>query len=766
MFYLFGNLSTRLTNFAQFSSHVSHFKLAKFSPKMASSIANSELSTMPSNGELKHNNAAEKVQQHQQQQPNDLKKVNEGGGGAEAGQDGAGPTAAEQAQKKPSPLALLRSLFNDTALFGNVGGPIQAYILPRTDAHYSEYLCDRDLRVQFLSGFTGSNAFVVVTQQDALLWTDGRYFVQASAELRDGWALMKQCVPDSIDPIEWCVQHLDAGARVGFDPNLITIQSANTMMDKLLSIGLIPVPYTQNIVDLIWTDRPPEMPKKLIHLGETECGEKPASKLRRLALLIRKANCDSIVLSQLDEIAWLFNLRGFDIPYSPVFFAYAFVTVSEKAFLFVDQRKISADVADHLKTNNGSVEMFDYANIFGFLKQFHQNRMKDVHPERHRIWLPDCLNFALGSLVDRKCAYIAASPVQAMKMVKNGTELDGMRKCHIRDSAALVKFFHWLRNEVALGHLVDENRAARQCNYYRQQLELYVSPSFETISAADEHAAIPHYRLDEESGKKLIGPNSVYLLDSGGQYRDGTTDVTRTVCFAEKPDEHLRRMFTLVFKAHVQCALTKFPDGTHAVNLDGICRAPLWAHGCNFDHGVGHGVGHFLNVHEYPPYIGYRVQSNYNYLRKGVVVTIEPGYYAQGSFGIRFENCYEVVDANAKGTTASVKPKAAASTTPTKTTTASSTVPSSPAEGNAGESNAKGSADAVSSSDSKKFAMFAPLTFVPVQKTLLVRELLDQREIDWLNRYHNQCLEAVGRYLQEKGMQEEYNFLAEACTPF
>uniref|UniRef100_A0A183BY83 Peptidase_M24 domain-containing protein n=1 Tax=Globodera pallida TaxID=36090 RepID=A0A183BY83_GLOPA len=326
-----------------------------------------------------------------------------------------------------------------------------------------------------------------------------------------------------------------------------------------------------------------------------------------------------------------------------------------------------------------------------------------------------------------KHVHIASSPVQPIKMVKNASELEGMRKSHIRDSAALVKFFHWLRNEVALGHLVDENRAARQCHYYREQLELFVSPSFETISAVDEHAAIPHYHMDEESGKKLIGPDSVYLLDSGGQYRDGTTDVTRTVCFAEKPDERFRRMFTLVFKSHVQCAMAKFPDGTYAMNLDGVTRAPLWAHGYDFEHGVGHGVGHFLNVHEFPPYIGYRVQYKHNSLRKGVVVTIEPGYYEQGAFGIRFENCYELVEA--KGLEAARLGVVA------------------------------------SASSSGSFITFAPLTFVPVQKSLLLRELLEQREIDWLNHYHNQCLEAVGRYLQEKGMQEEYNFLAEACTP-
>uniref|UniRef100_A0A914I4B9 Xaa-Pro aminopeptidase n=1 Tax=Globodera rostochiensis TaxID=31243 RepID=A0A914I4B9_GLORO len=668
------------------------------------------------NGDLKH------AQQQQQE-------LKEGDGEERADQSGTAPTATPPPppqQPAKDALTLLRSLFTDAVLFDNVGGPIHAYILPRTDAHYSEYLCDRDLHVQFISGFTGSNAFVVVTQHDALLWTDGRYFVQATTELRAGWTLMKECVPDAINPVDWCAQNLESGCRIGFNPNLITIQAAKSMMDKLKNIGITPVPYAQNLVDLIWTDRPPDVPRKLIHLNERECGETPASKLRRVATMLRKAKCDSLVLSQLDEIAWLFNLRGSDIPFNPVFFAYAFVTVSEKAFLFVDLRKMSADVAAHLKQNNG-VEMFEYADIFGFLKQYHQNRLKDVHPERHRIWLPDCLNFALGSLVDQKHVHIASSPVQPLKMVKNASELEGMRKSHIRDSAALVKFFHWLRNEVALGHLVDENRAARQCHYYREQLELFVSPSFETISAVDEHAAIPHYHMDEESGKKLIGPDSVYLLDSGGQYRDGTTDVTRTVCFAEKPDERFRRMFTLVFKCHVQCAMAKFPDGTYAMNLDGVTRAPLWAHGYDFEHGVGHGVGHFLNVHEFPPYIGYRVQYKHNSLRKGVVVTIEPGYYEQGAFGIRFENCYELVEA--KGLEAARLGVVA------------------------------------SASSSGSFITFAPLTFVPVQKSLLLRELLEQREIDWLNHYHNQCLEAVGRYLQEKGMQEEYNFLAEACTP-
>uniref|UniRef100_A0A915LY57 Aminopeptidase n=1 Tax=Meloidogyne javanica TaxID=6303 RepID=A0A915LY57_MELJA len=532
-------------------------------------------------------------------------------------------TQEEIVLQKNNLLQKLRDLFKNEEILGQKEH-IDAYILPRTDAHNNEYINERDQRVKFISGFSGSNAWVIVTKENALLWTDGRYYIQAKSELYEGWTLMKLTGPDSIMPSDWIIQNLENGSKIG-----------------------------------------------------------------------------------------LFNLRGSDIPYVPVFYSYAIIMEINKTFLFVDMRKITPEISTYLKNNN--VEIFDYQNVVSFLKEYHETSKNEFNTKMHKIWLSKSINYEIGSLFDKKYYYLADSPVSKMKTIKNLVELNGMRNSHIRDSAALIKFLYWINNEISLGHLVDEIRAARQINYYREQLDKFVSLSFETISAVDENAALPHYHVNENNDKKFIKDESVYLFDSGGQYYDGTTDVTRTICFSKNPTQHFCQMFTLVLRSHIDCACTKFPSETSPALFDGITRLPLWSNGYNFAHNVGHGVGHFLNVHEIPPCLGSTEKFG---LKKGNVVTIEPGYYEENNFGIRIENCYEIVEAKNL------------------------------------------------QSGAKNFLEFEVLTFVPIQKNLIVRELLEQKHIDWLNNYHNKCFSVVGRFLQEKGMQEEYNFLAEACTPY
>nr|CAD2183748.1 unnamed protein product [Meloidogyne enterolobii] len=605
--------------------------------------------------------------------------------------------------QKNNLLQKLRDLFKNEEILGQKEH-INAYILPRTDAHNNEYINERDQRVKFISGFSGSNAWVIVTKENALL---------QNRELYEGWTLMKLTGPDSIMPSDWIIQNLENGSKIGFDPKLFNFERAKNFNKKLKNYGIICTPIIKNLVDVLWIERPTESLQKLFILPIEECGEEINSKLVRIREEMKKQKCDSLLLSCLDDIAWLFNLRGSDIPYVPVFYSYAIIMEINKTFLFVDMRKITPEISTYLKNNN--VEIFDYQNVVSFLKEYHETSKNEFNTKMHKIWLSKSINYEIGSLFDKKYYYLADSPVSKMRTIKNLVELNGMRNSHIRDSAALIKFLYWINNEISLGHLVDEIRAARQINYYREQLDKFVSLSFETISAVDENAALPHYHVNENNDKKFIKEESVYLFDSGGQYYDGTTDVTRTICFSKNPTQHFCHMFTLVLRSHIDCACTKFPSETSPAVFDGITRLPLWSNGYNFAHNVGHGVGHFLNVHEIPPCLGSTEKFG---LKKGNVVTIEPGYYEENNFGIRIENCYEIVEAKNL------------------------------------------------QSGSKNFLEFEVLTFVPIQKNLIVRELLEQKHIDWLNNYHNKCFSVVGRFLQEKGMQEEYNFLAEACTPY
>ncbi|CAD5206255.1 unnamed protein product [Bursaphelenchus okinawaensis] len=607
----------------------------------------------------------------------------------------------------PSILTSFRALFRT-----DIAGPegINVYVLPRTDAHQSEYICAKDGRVQFLTGFSGSNGFCVITESEALLWTDSRYFDQAGRELYPGWSLMKQGVVGVPTPMAWLLQNTPQGSRVGFDPQLFGKGSSDELLKAIKGAKSTPVKLGTNLVDVIWEDRPESSKNPLIVMKPEEHGESIESKLTRVRSEMSKKKCDLVLLSDLAQIAWTFNLRGADIPYNPVFFSYAYIT-HEDAVLFVDKEKITLEIEKHLEI----VKIHPYETAGEWLKHYHNEARNSI--SGHKVWIPSEVNYSLSSLVDDDYVHEAASPVYSMKGIKNDTEMAGMRESHIRDSAAIVQLLLWLKKEVEAGNEVNEIQASDKMEEFRSKLDNFVSLSFDTISAVGEHAASPHYHMTEESGKTVITPNQVFLLDSGGQYRDGTTDLTRTVIHTEEPDEYVKKMYTLVLRAHIICAKQNFPKGIDGIRLDGLTRSSLWSLGYDFGHGVGHGVGHFLNVHEYPPQIGHRLRIAEAGIYKGQVITIEPGYYETGKFGIRIENCYEIVEAKNLD------------------------------------------------SDSKDFLTFQSLTWVPIQKTMINKELMTAEEINWLNEYHNKCLEKTGKYLQEKGLQEEYNFLAQACTP-
>ncbi|KAK0425733.1 hypothetical protein QR680_009349 [Steinernema hermaphroditum] len=573
---------------------------------------------------------------------------------------------------KTDKLERFRVLFSEKSLVNCAS--IEAYVLPSTDAHQSEYISEHDFRVKFLSGFSGSNAFTIITKSDALLWTDGRYFVQADEQLEDGWKLMKQGLPESTDPVDWLVENFPANTNVGFDPQLFGYAAGVSLVEKLKKVRINAICSEGNLVDRVWQDRPAASDAPVLTLSLEECGELSSDKIKRVRDSLQKKKCDSIVFTALDDIAWLLNIRGADISFNPVAFAVLVVTLDEVA-LFIDQKKVSD------------------------------------------MWIPDVTNYFLGSLINKDNAYVAMSPVQPMKGVKNAVELQGMRNCHIRDGAAHVQFLVWLKKNIDAGKAVSELEAADYFEKLRSQREKFVSLSFDTISAVDTHSSLPHYKPGPDSGKRVIVKDSVYLVDSGGQYRDGTTDVTRTLCAKDHPDPDFKKMFTLVLKGHIDTAMLKFPSGINGIRIDVIARKCLWDDGYDFGHGVGHGVGHFLNVHEGPAGIAYRTYKDEGKIMKGYILTIEPGYYDPSRWGIRIENCYEVVEAK----------------------------------------NLK--------SGAANYLTFSPLTFVPIQKNLIERSLLTPEEVSWLNVYHADCLEKVGPYLLAHNMDEEHEWLKEACTP-
>ncbi|CAJ0944804.1 unnamed protein product, partial [Mesorhabditis belari] len=443
----------------------------------------------------------------------------------------------------------------------------------------------------------------------------------------------------------------------------------------------------------------------VIALNETQHGRPIGVKVREIRETLIKKKADAIIFSALDDIMWLMNIRGFDIPYNPLAFSIAFVTNSE-LHLFIDPTKIDKQVADHLNLGLVTVHSYDSANQF--LQAWHE---KNKSLQGYKVFVPNSTNYSLASIFGKENLLVAMSPIQMMKAVKNSVEMAGMRASHIRDSAALIEFLHWLEVEVEAGHDVDEISAAEKVRHFRAQQPGFVDLSFSTISASGEHAALPHYKYDAETGKAKIVKGGVYLVDSGGQYHDGTTDVTRTVVIGQGDDQFSFHN-TLVLRGHIENAMAKFPKGIQGVRLDTLSRQALWEQGLDFGHGTGHGVGHFLSVHEGPCGISYRVSAGDEGLQAGMVLTIEPGYYLPGKYGIRIENCYELVE----------------------------------------------------DAEHSAFLRFKELTLVPIQLTLIKKNLLEKKHVAWLNEYHATVLRVVGKYLLKTGKEAVYLWLEKQCV--
>ncbi|KAI8089674.1 peptidase M24, structural domain-containing protein [Halteromyces radiatus] len=568
---------------------------------------------------------------------------------------------------------------------------VDAFLVPTEDAHQSEYIADCDKRREWISGFTGSAGFAVVSIDKAALFTDGRYFLQASKQLDNNWTLMKQGLPGVPTWQEYLVKDLPWGSRIGLDPTLITAADARQLSNDLGAHGSQLVPIHDNLVDLAWGDARPPPPHHKVNVHPIEfSGKAHHEKLKDLQDHIKEKGAYGIVVSALDEIAWVFNLRGSDIECNPVFFSYAIITENE-AILYVNPEKVTQQVQDHLGHH---VTLKPYSDFFNELRQL----APVLRESKKKLITNSKTSLAVEVAVGEDNISDERSFITDAKAIKNEAELKGMRECHIRDGAALVQYFAWLEKQLKAGIQLDEVDGADRLEQFRAAQKDFVGLSFDTISSTGPNGAIIHYK-PEKGECKVIDPKLIYLCDSGGQYKDGTTDVTRTLHFGE-PTAYEKRCFTRVLQGHIAIDAAIFPKGTSGYLLDPFARHALWKDGLDFRHGTGHGVGSFLNVHEGPHGIGVRVAYNDTPLAAGMTVTDEPGYYEDGKFGIRIENVLVVRDA----------------ATPN----------------NFGD---------------RGYLGFEHVTMVPLGRKLIDVDLLSPDEKKWVNDYHAETLEKLSPLL-------------------
>ncbi len=573
---------------------------------------------------------------------------------------------------------------------------LSAYIVPSTDPHLSEYVPEHWRRRAFLSGFTGSAGDLVVTLEAAGLWTDSRYFLQAETQLNgSGITLFRQGLPETPEMGTWIGDQLSSGQKVGVDTTLLSIAAFTKLRKNLSPPGIVLESVRDNPVDALWSERPPLPPHPLEVHPMAFTGETVASKLQRLRRTINERRADAHVLLALDGIAWLFNIRGSDVPFTPVAVAYAVVQPSEAA-LFIAPEKVTDELVAHL---DGLVAIHDYNNFESYLVSLAKTGARvTVDPDATSQWVLDTLR-GTGRIDLRR------SPVTGLKSVKNPTELDGIAAAHMRDGVAMVRFLKWLESEMPKGG-VTERSAAKQLLEIRSEVDRFKGLSFNTISAFGPNGAIVHYD-PEEGPDTVIEPDGLYLVDSGAQYLDGTTDITRTVAIGSPTDEQ-RQRFTDVLRGHIRLASARFPAGTCGIQLDTLARKPLWDVGLNYGHGTGHGVGAYLSVHEGPQSISYFRGLGVP-LVGGMILSIEPGYYKAGAYGIRIENLAQVIpDTDIDGE-----------------------VP---------------------------FLTFRPLTLCPLDISLIDGSLLDPDERRYLNRYHADVRSRLSPLLDA----DEQSWLAEA----
>jgi Xaa-Pro aminopeptidase len=574
---------------------------------------------------------------------------------------------------------------------------VQAYIIPSTDPHQSEYVPAFWQRREWISGFTGSAGDVVVTIDQAGLWTDSRYFLQAEAQLKDsGITLFKQGISGTPTIPVWIADELDAGKKVGADARLFSSGEFTSMAETLSRAGIELVSLPENLVDVLWQDGP-SVPSEPVRVHPLRfAGESVPDKLEKVRRELKSRRMDAHVVTMLDAIAWLFNIRGSDVEYNPVVISYGIVTM-DSAMLFVHGAKVTESLRAHLADH---VEILEYETFGDALAQLAEGNGRILLDSGSvSQWVVDQLQ---GNC---ELEY-GNSPITLLKAIKNKVELEGFRNAHVRDGVSMVRFLRWLEQSVPEGG-VTEISAAEKLAEFRSGNEYFAGLSFETISSYGPHGAIIHYGPTPETDVELK-PEGIYLIDSGGQYLDGTTDITRTVTLGS-PTRKQKELFTRVLKGHIALAMCRFPVGTVGKQLDTIARLPLWEVGLNYGHGTGHGVGSYLNVHEGPHAVSYYRCIGVPFM-PGMVTSNEPGFYLAGEYGIRIENLIYVVS------------------------------------------------DSEAQSGETEFNRFENLTVCPIDRRLVDVSLLSGGDREYLNEYHRWVFDKLSPLLQG----DELNWLKEA----
>jgi len=564
---------------------------------------------------------------------------------------------------------------------------IAAWIVPGTDPHMNEYLPKYWAERRFISGFTGSAGKVLITQDMAGLWTDGRYFIQAAEQLQEGGLqLFKEKIAGTPSISEYLNDKLEKGDKVGINGLIVAESMALALQDDFKGLELV---TELDLLAKVWTDRPSLSDAPLFTLPASITGESTASKLTRMRKSMGEA--DAVLVNMLDEIAWLYNVRGADVKCNPVVMSYAWVE-KDMAFLFVDETKISDD--DRVVLEEDGINIFPYDAIITMLPDLSEGKtvLTDFTKSNH----------AIVAAMPQARVINTPSWIALQKAQKNEVELAGTRRAMVKDGVALTQFFMWLEQTLAHSTLT-EYEIGLELNNFRAKQEDYVGESFDPIVGYRSNGAITHYSAPKV-GCLDVKAEGILLLDSGGQYKHGTTDITRTVALGPVSDD-MKRDFTLVLKGHIALGLAKFPQGTRGSQLDVLARMALWSETKDYQHGTGHGVGHFLNVHEGPQNI--RKDENMTPLLKGMIISNEPGFYLEGQYGIRIENLITVQE------------------------------------------------------DKNDFLSFENLTLCPIDKRVVDATLLSTSEKEWLNAYHQNVFEQLSPLLNE----EENEWLREKTLP-